>query len=434
VRWFYYAQMQKQRKHFSAAVGNASKLFRISFVITIVSGLLGCNGSSPSEPIVAPTAAATAAPVQGEPALLKPPVAKTFTSGLNTPWGMTFLPDGRILVTEKGGTIRIVSADGRVVSASISGVPKVDSAAGQGGLLDVEIDPNFSSNRRVYWSYSEPGSGADTNKNGTAVARGELNTDATGLSNVTVIFRQVPKVASQGHFGSRIVFGTDGMMWVALGDRQVLPDQAQNLANHIGKVVRINTDGVAPAGNPFVDTAGAAKEIFTLGHRNIQGAARHPITGDLWTNEHGPQGGDEVNREVAGKNYGWPVISYGQSYGTTQQIGVGTSKAGLEQPLTYWEALDGSTPAQGAAKSSMAPSGMMFYTGTNFPEWQGSLFIGALAGKSAWRVTLNENRLTGRERLFSDLNERIRAIKQGPDGWIYLLTDSASGRIVRVER
>ncbi len=394
-------------------------------VIAITTVICGCSSSSTSEPLSAPNAALP----------LLPPIAKTFTSGLANPWGMTFLPDGQILVTEKAGTLRLVSADGTKLSQPIAGLPLIDTSANsQGGLLDVEIDPNFATNRHIYLSYSEPGTGTDLNKNGTAVVRAELNAQANALSNVTVIFRQLPKAASQGHFGSRIVFANDQTLWITLGERQILSEQAQNISNHIGKVVRINSDGSIPADNPFANTNGAAKEIYTIGHRNIQGAAKHPVTGELWTNEHGPQGGDEINREVAGKNYGWPIISYGQQYNTTTQVGEGTSKLGLEQPVSVWEALDGSTPAAGAAKSSTAPSGMAFYTGDKFAQWQGSLFMGALAGKSVWRMTLNGNRITSRERLFTELNERIRAVKQGPDGWIYLLTDNAAGRIIRIER
>jgi aldose sugar dehydrogenase len=393
--------------------------------IAIATIICGCSSSSTSEPLSTPIAAPS----------LAPPIAKTFATGLSNPWGMTFIPDGQILVTEKAGTLRLVSADGTKVSQPILGVPLVDTSANsQGGLLDVEIDPNFEANRQVYLSFSEPGKGADLNKNGTAVVRAELNAQTTALNNVTVIFRQLPKAASQGHFGSRIVFANDQTLWITLGERQILSDQAQNISNHIGKVVRINSDGSTPSDNPYVNTAGAAKEVYTIGHRNIQGAAKHPVTGELWTNEHGPQGGDEINREVAGVNYGWPIISYGQYYNTTTQVGEGTSKPGLEQPVSFWEALDGSTPAAGSAKSSTAPSGLAFYTADKFPEWKGSLLMGALAGKSVWRMTLSGNTITARERLFTQLNERIRAVKQGPDGWIYLLTDNAAGRIIRIER
>lgn len=363
------------------------------------------------------------------------PRAKTFASGLTLPWGMSFLPDASILVTERVGSLRLVSADGMTVSAPIAGVPVTDTYLNsQGGLLDVALDPDFANNRWVYLSYSEAGTGAELGKNGTAVARAQLSSDAKSLSNVTVIFRQQPKAASQLHFGSRLVFAQDGTLWVTLGERGSLPDEAQNSVNHIGKVVRINSDGTVPADNPYRSVAGAASEIWSIGHRNMQGAAMHPLTGELWTCEHGPQGGDEINRDLPGKNYGWPVISYGQYYSTTTQVGEGTAKPGMEQPVTYWEFIDGSSPAAGAAKSSTAPSGLMFYTGDKFPEWQGNLFMGALAGKSLWRITLNGNTYVSRERLFNDLGERIRAVKQGPDGWIYLLTDNAQGRIIRIER
>jgi aldose sugar dehydrogenase len=407
--------------------------------------LAACGSSSSATDAPAQTVAANnPAPVASSPPPPPPPpppaptgtiVAKTFTSGLANPWGMAFLPDGRILVTEKLGTLRLVSADGATVSAAITGVPTVDSPANsQGGLLGIAIDPAFATNRYVYMSYSEPGSGADVGKNSTAVARGQLSTDGAALTNVAVIFRQLPKIASQGHFGSRLVFGNDGNLWITMGERQSQSDQAQITANHIGKIVRIKPDGSVPADNPYVNTQGAAKELWTIGHRNVQGATKHPTTGELWTCEHGPQGGDEINREVPGNNYGWPVISYGQQYGTTTQVGEGTSKPGMEQPVVYWEFIDGSTPAAGAAKSSTAPSGLTFYTGDKFPEWKGNLFMGALAGKSLWRIELNGNAYVKRERLFADLNERIRDVVQGPDGWLYLLTDNSAGRIIRIER
>ncbi len=400
------------------------------FSLACISLAASCGSSSAPSSAPAPAVANTPPPAPAGAI-----VAKTFTSGLANPWGMAFLPDGRILVTEKLGNLRLVSADGKAVSAAISGVPAVDSpASSQGGLLGIAIDPAFATNRAVYMSYSESGAGADAGKNSTAVARGQLSADATALTNVAVIFRQLPKIASQGHFGSRLVFGNDGNLWITMGERQSQSAQAQNTANHLGKVVRIKPDGSVPADNPFVNTPGAAPEVWTIGHRNMQGAAKHPTTGELWTCEHGPQGGDEINREVPGKNYGWPIISYGQEYGTTTQVGEGTAKAGMEQPITYWEGLDGSTPAPGTAKSATAPSGLTFYTGDKFPEWKGNLFMGALAGKSLWRVELNGNAYVKRERLFMDLNERIRDVVQGPDGWLYLLTDNSAGRIVRIER
>lgn len=379
---------------------------------------------------------AATTPTTPPPVVSGPAMARTFATGLNTPWGMTFLPDGRLLVTERGGNLRVVSADGKTVSAPLTGLPVIDAPASntQGGLLDVEIDPSFAQNRWVYITYSEPGTGADAGKNSTAVARGVLSDDATSLQNLAVIFRQQPKIASQLHFGSRLVFAKDGSLWVTMGERGSMRNEAQNTANHLGKVVRIHKDGSVPSDNPYLNTPGAAPEIWSIGHRNMQGAVRHPDTGDLWTCEHGPQGGDEINLTLAGKNYGWPVISYGQEYSTTTQVGEGTSKPGMEQPVVYWEFVDGSTPAAGTAKSSTAPSGLAFYTGDKFPEWKGNLFMGALAGKSLWRIELNGSTMIKRERLFNDLGERIRQVKQGPDGWIYLLTDNSAGRIIRIER
>ena len=288
----------------------------------------------------------------------------------------------------------------------------------QGGLLDVAIDPGFASNRRVYISYAERSGSV----NGTAVARGVLSADHSRLGSVSVIFRQQPKMDSTAHFGGRLVFARDGTLYVTLGDRRIAPDAAQDRRNHLGKVVRINTDGTTPSGNPYASDASAARGLWSIGHRNVQGAALHPETGELWTNEHGPQGGDEVNRTRGGLNYGWPVITYGCEYDTCAKIGEGTAKAGMEQPLTYW------------VPTSIAPSGMAFYTGDRFPEWRGSLFVGALAGQALWRLELDGNTVTSRERLFASLNERIRDVRQGPDGWLYLLTDSDDGRIVRIER
>lgn len=360
------------------------------------------------------------------------PVAVTFTSGLVNPWGMAFLPDARILVTERVGNMRIVSADGKLVSAPLTGVPAVH-AVGQGGLLDVAIDPEFDfvTTPWVYWTYAEDGAGGVS---GTAVARGRLDVAGNALTNVEVIFRQSPKVTGDGHYGSRLVFVNDAnkTLLLTLGERQTddpanpTNQNAQNPGKHLGKVVRINRDGTVPTDNPFVNVQGYLPEIYSLGHRNPQGAARHPTTGELWLNEHGPQGGDEINRVLAGKNYGWPLRSYGCPYGSTPgpgcQVNGGIHSPNYEEPVSYW------------VPTSIAPSGMMFYTGTGFPEWQGSLFIGALAGQALWRVTLAGNSETGRQALFTSLGERIRDVRQGPDGWIYLLTDSANGRIVRIER
>ena len=346
-----------------------------------------------------------------------PATASTFTSGLKQPWGMAFLPDGRILVTQKAGELVIVSADGKSVGAPVGGVPAVHSA-GQGGLLDVALDPDFATDPWVYLSYSEPGSAGS----GTAVARGRLVGNA--LQNVGVIFRQLPKVSGNGHYGSRLVFRPDKTLFVTLGERQK-GSPAQDLASHLGKVVRINRDGSVPAGNPKLG-AGAQPEIWSYGHRNIQGAALHPTTGELWDLEHGPQGGDEINIARAGGNYGWPVRSYGCHYGDRGgeacRIGGGRHAPEFVEPLTTW------------APTSIAPSGLVFYTGALFPEWQGNLFVGALAGQALWRVVLSGDKVIAREPLFASLGERIRHVTQGPDGALYLLTDNSTGRIVRVAR
>jgi aldose sugar dehydrogenase len=310
-----------------------------------------------------------------------------------------------------------VSADGQTVSAPLTGVPAVN-ASGQGGLLDVAIDPDFASTPWVYLSYAEDGSGGS----GTAVARGQLVGQA--LLNVQVIFRQAPKVSGGGHYGSRLVFGGDKTLFVTLGERQQ-GSPAQDLTGHLGKVVRIHRDGSVPADNPDFG-AGSRPELWSVGHRNPQGAALHPGTGELWQSEHGPQGGDEINISRAGANFGWPNVSYGCNYGDPVgdacRIGGGTHAPSYAEPLTTW------TP------TSVAPSGLAFYTGSRFPEWQGNLFMGALAGTALWRLTLDGNTVVGREELFKSLGERIRDVRQGPDGALYLLTDGSSGRIVRIAR
>ena len=333
-----------------------------------------------------------------------------------------------MLVTEKAGNLRRVSADGASVSAPIAGMPAVDSG-GQGGLLDVAVANDFATTRRIFVSFAEPGSGAEAGHNGTAVGTGVLNGGFTAVTGFTVIFRQTPKVAgSHNHYGSRIVPAPDGTLFVTLGERSNASERgrAQDLGAGHGKVMRIRADGSAPPDNPFVGTAGAQATIWSYGHRNPQGAALHPNTGELWTNEHGPQGGDEVNRTLAGRNYGWPLVSYGCEYGAPAgnctPVGGASTGPGFEPPVTWW------------VPTSMAPSGMAFYTGDRFPEWRGNLFVGALAGRALWRLQLNGNTLAAREALFTGLNERIRDVRQGPDGWLYLLTDGANGRIVRIVR
>lgn len=334
----------------------------------------------------------------------------TVARGLEHPWGLAFLPDGRMLVTERPGRMRIVSPDGRL-SAPLEGVPRV-LARGQGGLLGVALDPAFEKNRRIYFAYAEPGEDGA----GTAVARARLGEGR--LEDVSVIFRQRPKVDGSNHFGSRLVFGRDGTLFVTLGERNQ-GERSQKLDEHLGKVVHINPDGSVPRDNPFVGRSGALPEIWSYGHRNIQGATLHPETGTLWTVEHGAQGGDEVNVPRPGRNYGWPVITYGVDYGGGK-IGEGTRKAGMEQPVHYWD-------------PSIAPSGMVFYSGDRYPGWRGDLFVGSLKFGLVSRLDMDGNRVVKEERLFEDFDPRVRDITQGSDGLFYLLTDESDGEIVRVD-
>jgi glucose/arabinose dehydrogenase len=337
--------------------------------------------------------------------------AETVAQGLEHPWGLAFLPDGRMLVTERPGRLRLVGKDGQL-SAPLAGVPAVQ-ARGQGGLLDVALDPRFAENRLVYLSYAEPGDGGTA---GTAVARGRLG--ERGLEDVQAIYRQRPKVSGSNHFGSRLVFARDGTLFVTLGDRFSYRDAAQDVGSGLGKIVRVRPDGTVPPDNPFVGRAGAQPEIWSYGHRNIQGAALHPESGRLWIVEHGPRGGDELNTPEAGKNYGWPVITYGAEY-WGPKIGEGTAKAGMEQPLYYWNPV-------------IAPSGLLFYTGDAIPDWKGSLLIGSLRPGLLVRLRLADGRVMQEDRYLGDLDERIRDVRQGPDGHPYLLTDRSDGRILRV--
>jgi Glucose/sorbosone dehydrogenases len=334
----------------------------------------------------------------------------TVAEGLEHPWGLTFLPDGRMLVTERPGRLRIVEQDGRL-GEPLAGLPAI-FAEGQGGLLDVALDPHFTDHGWVYVSFAEAGDGGAA----TAVARGKLGDGR--LEDVEVIFRQRPKVGGKNHFGSRLVFAHDGTLFVTLGERYQ-KERAQRLDETLGKLVRINPDGSIPPDNPFVGRADALPEIYSLGHRNVQGATLHPETGRLWTAEHGAQGGDEINRPEPGKNYGWPIITYGRDY-SGAPIGEGTAKPGLEQPFHYWD-------------PSIAPSGMTFYTGDRFPNWRGNLFIGSLKFGLLVRLEVSASKVDHEERLFEDLGERIRDVRQGPDGLFYLLTDSPEGRILRIE-
>jgi glucose/arabinose dehydrogenase len=335
----------------------------------------------------------------------------TIATGLDHPWGLAFLPDGRKLVTERSGQLRIVEVDGRL-SAPLGNVPPV-YAHGQGGLLDVALDPQFEQNRILYLSYAEPG-GAGAS---TAVARARL--DEGRLAEVSVIFRQEPKVSGSNHFGSRLVFARDGTLFVTLGERYAYRERAQDLSTDLGKIVRINRDGSVPRDNPFVGRPGARPEIWSYGHRNVQGAAIHPSTGALWINEHGAQGGDELNIPRAGLNYGWPVITLGVDYDGSK-IGEGKAKPGMEQPIYSW------TP-------SIAPSGMAFYTADVFPNWRGSLFVGSLKFRLLVRLELNGDAVTSEEPLLEAIGERIRDVRSGPDGRLYLLTDSPNGRLLRID-
>jgi aldose sugar dehydrogenase len=338
----------------------------------------------------------------------------TIAEQLDQPWGMAFLPDGRVLVTEKPGQLRIVDSSGRK-SGPIQGVPPV-RASGQGGLLDVALDPEFPTARYVYLSYSEP----RENISGTSVARGRLNAAGDALTDVQVIFRQQPAKEGSGHFGSRLVFARDGRLFVTLGERQLFRDEAQNLDTDLGKVVRIESDGRVPADNPFVGKEGVRPEIWSYGHRNVQGAAIHPQTGELWTDEHGPKGGDELNVTRAGRNYGWPVITYGREY-SGGKVSDFTSKPGMEQPVHYWV-------------PSIATSGLLFYTGDLFPRWRGNAFVGGMKTGSIALLELDGEKVVREERLLEGkLNKRVRDIEQGPDGAIYLLVGDVDGRLLRLE-
>jgi glucose/arabinose dehydrogenase len=339
---------------------------------------------------------------------------ETFAKGLVYPWGLAFLPDGGVLVTERPGRLRLIGKDGRL-SPPVKGVPDVQ-AAGQGGLLDVALSPDFASSKLIFISYAEP---RESGGAATTVARAklDLNGEDARLDEVKVIFRQLPDTLGTVHFGSRLVFARDGNLFITLGDRGQR-DKAQDLGTHYGKVVRIKPDGSVPQDNPFVGKGGARPEVWSYGHRNVQGAALHPGTGKLWTVEHGARGGDEINIPLAGKNYGWPVITYGRDY-TGLKIGEGTAKTGLEQPVYHWD-------------PSIAPSGMAFYTGDRFPEWKGSLFVGALRGQALHRLVLDGDKVAGEDALLADLGERIRAVLAGPDGAVWLLTDSPQGRVLRI--
>ena len=335
----------------------------------------------------------------------------TLVTGLENPWSIAFLPDGRMLVTERAGRLRLVTHDFKLNPKPIDGLPEV-VPQGQGGLFDVVLHPQYAQNGWIYWAYNAPGPGGW----GTALARGKLQDHR--MTEVQVLFSMQPKTRSGHHFGGRIVFDQAGLLYLTLGDRGD-KDRAQKLSDHAGSVIRLHDDGRVPANNPFVNRAGALAEKWTLGNRNMQGAALHPQTGELWTHEHGPQGGDEVNVMRSGLNYGWPVITYGVNYGLGTKIGEGQAKAGLVQPLHVWV-------------PSIAPSGMAFVSGSQFPQWQGNLLVGALRGQTLVRLTLEGEKVLGEERLLQG-RSRLRDVRMGPDGFVYLLTDEAQGALLRLE-
>lgn len=341
--------------------------------------------------------------------------------GLRNPWGMAFLPSGKMLVTERVGFLRLVNADGSLMPQPVNGLPATDNR-GQGGLLDVVLDPNFATNNLIYWSYAEP---KENGTNNTAVARGKLvETPPVRVENVQVIYRQTPSLSSTLHYGSRLVFAKDGTLFITHGERSITEGrmQAQRLDGLLGKVARINPDGSIPKDNPFVGKEGAKPEIFSIGHRNIQSAALHPTTGELWEVEHGTRGGDEIDIVRKGKDYGWPTVAYGIEYNGQPITGGATAQAGTEQPIYYWDPVIG-------------PSGMAFYTGDLFPSWKGSLFIGGHQTNDLVRVSLDGEKITGEERLLTDQTRRIRVrdVRQGPDGALYLLSDEVvTGRLLKL--
>lgn len=349
----------------------------------------------------------------------------TVAETLEFPWGLAFLPSGKMLVTERPGRLRVVTADGKL-SPAVTGLPAVDNR-GQGGLLDIALDPDFRSTQLIYWSYTEPRENGDNN---TAVARGRFVDDAASprVDNVQVIYHQRPALRSTMHYGSRLVFGRDGTLFVTQGERSVTAGrmQAQQMDSGLGKIVRINRDGSIPKDNPFVGKDGVRPEIWSSGHRNVQSAALHPTTGELWEVEHGARGGDELNIARKGRDYGWPAAAYGIEYRGGAILEGLTQKPGTEQPIYYWDPV-------------IAPSGMIFYTGNLFPAWKGSIFIGGLSSNTLVRLDLQGERVMGEERLIKGLQatpeskpDRIRDVRQGPDGAIYVVTDMQQGRVLKI--
>ena len=334
--------------------------------------------------------------------------------GLEHPWAVEPLPGGDLLVTERPGRLRIVSASG-TTGPPIAGLPAVD-ARGQGGLLDVALGPSFDSDRAIFWSYSEPREGG----NATSVARGTLSADRARVEDVRVVFRALPAYPGEMHFGSRLAFGPDGMLYVTLGERSDarMRPQAQQMDSHMGKTIRVAPDGSVPKDNPFVGKAGAKPEIWSLGHRNVQSAA-FDARGRLWEVEHGTRGGDELNLVQKGKNYGWPVVAYGEEYSGAPIRGAVTARPGFEPPAYYWDPV-------------IAPSGAEFYSGDAFPEWKGNLFVGGLKDKLLVRLVLEEDRVVGEEHLLADRGQRIRDVREGPDGALYVVTDEPAGELWRI--
>ena len=348
------------------------------------------------------------------PGMAADPRVVEVARGLDTPWSLAFLPDGRMLVTERAGRLHVVSPSGQV-SSPLDGVPAVH-ARGQGGLLDVVVSPDFARDGRIFFSFAEP------TRDGarTAVASARLNLEAMRLEDLQPLFAQRDDPGGGHHFGSRLAFAPDGSLFVTLGDRNTRRERSQALDSHLGKIVRIQPDGSVPPDNPFVGRAEALPEIWSIGHRNVQGAAIHPETGALWANEHGPRGGDEVNVVKAGANYGWPDVTYGRDYVTRLPFGDATSREGVEEPLHYW------------VPTSIAPAGMAFHSGRAFPQWKGDLFIGALRGQMLVRLELDGERVVAEHRLLENLGARIRDVREGPDGRLYLL-DETNGRILRLD-
>lgn len=396
--------------------------------LLVLAAACGANGES------AETTSQSGAPLETRPASnpdqrpafpgqTRAPAVKTeqamshtvVASGLVHPWGLAALPDGRWLVTEKPGRMRLVTAQGQV-GEPIQGLPAVD-ARGQGGLLDVVVGPGFAQDRMIYWSYSEPREGG----NATSVARGRLSDDGSRVENVQVVFRALPVYDGDKHFGSSLAFAPDGKLFVTLGERSDKPmrPQAQDLGSHMGKTIRINADGSIPSDNPFVGRAGARPEIWSLGHRNVQGIAVQPGTGAIWTVEHGTRGGDEVNIDKAGLNYGWPDAAYGVEYAGGRINSGATQAAGTEQPVYYWDPV-------------IAPGGATFYQGAMFPGWNGNLLVAGLKEKHIARLVIEDDRVVGEERLLTDLGERVRDVAVAADGAVWAVTDEQDGKLVRL--